>query len=86
MTTLTLSKWGNAQGLRIPKDLREQVGMTDGCQVDASVQDGAIVLKPIHSAVRVIKVPRLSEVFKNRTAEYHSAEDPFGVPMGDEQL
>ena len=71
MTTLTLSKWGNAQGVRIPKDLREQVGMTDGCQIDASIQDGGIMLKPIHDTVRVIQVPRLSRVF---------------TPKGDELL
>ena len=82
MTTLTLSKWGNAQGVRIP----EQVGMTDGCQIDASVQDGGIMLKPIHDAVRVIQVPRLSNVFKNRTTEYQAEEDPFGAPKGDELL
>ena len=86
MTTLTLSKWGNAQGIRIQKDLREQVGMNDGCQVDASVHNGSIVLKPIRNGVRVIQVPRLSEVFKNRGAEYRADEDPFGAPMGDEQL
>ena len=86
MTTLTLSKWGNAQGVRIPKDLREQVGMTDGCQIDASVQDGGIMLKPIHDAVRVIQVPRLSNVFKDRTTEYQAEEDPFGTPKGDELL
>lgn len=86
MTTLTLGKWGNAQGVRIPKDLREQVGMTDGCRVDASVRDGGILLRPIHDAVRVIQVPRLSNVFRDRTEEYQATEDPFGTPEGDELL
>ena len=44
------------------------------------------MLKPIHDAVRVIQVPRLSNVFKNRTTEYQAEEDPFGAPKGDELL
>ena len=86
MTILTLSKRDNAQGVRIPKDLREQMGMTDGCRIEASVHNSSIVLKPIHDAMRVIQVPRLSNVFKDRKTEYKATEDPFGAPSGDELL
>ncbi len=33
MTMLTLSKWGNAQAVRLPKAMREQVGMPDDCRL-----------------------------------------------------
>ena len=46
MTMLTLSKWGNAQAVRLPKAMREQVGMPDDSQIEATVENGAIVLKP----------------------------------------
>ena len=58
MTMLTLSKWGNAQAVRLPKAMREQVGMPDDSQIEATVENGAIVLKPARSAKRAM--PRLS--------------------------
>lgn len=86
MATLTLSKWGNAQGVRLPKDMREQVGMADGSRIEATVKDGAIVLRPIHTDVRIIRVPRLSDVFRNRTEEYQATEELAGPTTGEEAL
>ena len=86
MATLTLSRWGNAQALRIPKELREQVGISEGSQLEASVSNGAILLKPIRNTDRIVRVPRLSERFKNRKEPYQAEEDPFGAPVGREKL
>lgn len=86
MATLTLSKWGNAQGVRLPKDMREQVGMADGSRIEATIKDGAIVLRPIHDNVRVIRVPRLADVFRNRTEEYQTGEELAGPTVGGEEL
>lgn len=86
MTTLTLSKWGNAQGVRLPKDMREQVGMADGSRVEATVKDGSIVLRPIRTNVRIIRVPRLADVFRDRTEEYKAAEELDGPAVGEEEL
>ena len=86
MTTLTLSKWGNAQGVRLPKELREQVGMADGARLEATVKDGAIVLRPIHEKTRVIRVPRLADVFRGRKEEYKTIEELGGPSVGEEEL
>lgn len=86
MTTLTLSKWGNAQAVRLPKDMREQVGMTDGSRIEATVKDGAIVLRPIRKNVRIIRVPRLADVFRDRTEEYKAVEELDGPAVGEEAL
>lgn len=86
MATLTLSKWGNAQAVRLPKDMREQVGMADGSRVEATIEDGAIVLRPIHTDVRIIRVPRLADVFRSRTEEYRAAEELAGPAVGKEEL
>lgn len=83
---LTLSTWGNAQAVRLPKALREQVGMSDGSQIEATVENGSIVLKPVHAARRVIRVADLSHIFRDRTKEYHADEDPFGEAVGEEEL
>lgn len=87
MTTPHAQQWNNSQGARIPKNLHEQMdNMTDGYQIDAGVQDCGITFKPIHDAMRVIQVPRLSNVFKDHTTEYQAEEDPFGASRGDELL
>ena len=78
MTMLTLSKWGNAQAVRLPKAMREQVGMP--------VENGAIVLKPARSAKRAIRVANLASVFKDRKEPYRACEDDFGAPAGNEGL
>lgn len=86
MTTLILKSWGNAQAVSLPKALRERVGMEDGSQVEATVKNGAIILKPIHPSKRIIQVTDLSQVFRHRSEEYHADEDPFGDGVGEEAL
>lgn len=86
MTTLTLGKWGNAQAVRLPKEMREQVGMADGSRIEATVKDGTIVLRPIHTDIRVIRVPRLADVFRERTEEYKTSEELGGPAVGGEAL
>lgn len=41
---------GNSQGVLIPKPVLAQVGMTD--EVDMTVEDGAIVLRPAKPKIR----------------------------------
>ena len=86
MTMLTLSKWGNAQAVRLPKAMREQVGMPDDSQIEATVENGAIVLKPARSAKRAIRVANLASVVKDRKEPYRACEDDFGAPAGNEGL
>ena len=44
---LTISKWGNSQGIRIPKKYLEQLGLKVGEKVDIKIEDGKIVIIPI---------------------------------------
>jgi antitoxin MazE len=38
-------RWGNSFGVRIPHSMALAVRMSDGDEVDVSVQDGAIVIR-----------------------------------------
>ena len=44
---LTISKWGNSQGIRIPKKYLDQLGLKVGEKVDIKIEDGKIVIIPI---------------------------------------
>lgn len=50
MTQLNLQKWGNSQGISLPKKLLTEVGVTsvDGAVFDAIVEDGCIKLTPVN--------------------------------------
>jgi len=41
-----IQKWGNSLGLRIPKTIAQQAGLSEGTAVDFSVRGNAIVINP----------------------------------------
>ena len=45
MSTVTLSKWGNGQGILIPKRFREQLGLKAGDRVSISMEKERIVIE-----------------------------------------
>jgi antitoxin MazE len=41
-----ISKWGNSLGLRVPKDVAAQAGLTEGTRVDVEARDdGSVVIR-----------------------------------------
>ena len=43
----TICRWGNSLGLRIPRGLAEDAGLTEGSVVELRVVDGRIVAEPV---------------------------------------
>jgi antitoxin MazE len=43
----TVSKWGNSLGLRIPRGLAEDAGLTEGSLIDLRVENGRLIAEPI---------------------------------------
>lgn len=43
---VTISKWGNSLGLRIPKGLAEDAHLREGSSVDMRIEDGRLVIEP----------------------------------------
>jgi antitoxin MazE len=41
-----IQKWGNSLAVRIPKALAELVELTDGREVDLTVEDGKMIVQP----------------------------------------
>jgi antitoxin MazE len=75
-----ISKWGNSLGLRVPRDVAAQTGLTEGAQVDVEARDDGSII------VRKAK-PRytLEELVAGMTPdkEHPSWDDP---PRGEELL
>jgi antitoxin MazE len=72
-------RWGNSLGLRIPKPIAREVGIEEGSEVDLSVKDGDLVVRPLRRGKHSLKdlIRRITE--ENR----HEVED-FGPPAGKE--
>ena len=77
MTTL-VSKWGNSLGVRISKAIAAAVKVGDGDEVDVSVEDGAIVIRP---AVKRYTIEELVEDIRPRNRH---REIDWGPPKGQE--
>ena len=43
----TLKKWGNSQGILIPKSLCEYLGISIGDHLEIEESNGAVTMKPI---------------------------------------
>ena len=42
---LTLQKWGNSVGVRLPKPMLEQIGLKEGAQVEVLVEGSHLVIR-----------------------------------------
>ena len=86
--TATVAKWGNSEGVRIPREMREVTGIKEGVTVSLEVRDGAIVMRPVSTSERRIGryvLPDLQALF----ADYHGPqpdEDGLAAPVGREEL
>lgn len=41
----TIKKWGNSLAWRIPKDIANELGLTEGKKVDISLKENQIIIK-----------------------------------------
>ena len=71
-------KWGNSRALRIPRSLAEDSSITDGSEVDVTVEEGRLVVTPLAPS------SALSELVARITAENRHGELSTGRPVGRE--
>ncbi len=77
----TIRKWGNSQGLRIPKAILEEAQVEVGAMVEISVHDGALVLTPVRDRR---SPPRLEDLIAALPRRYHRGEVDWGASTGKE--
>ncbi len=70
-----VSKWGNSLGVRIPRSIAEQLGISEGVPVELIVEDDHLL---IH------KVYRLEALLAQITPENIHSEIDTGSPVGKE--
>lgn len=76
----TIQKWGNSQGLRIPKAFLDALGMMENDVVELSRVDDTIVI----TKVKEKKEVTLEDIFKDYDGECAAEEFDWGAPVGKE--
>jgi antitoxin MazE len=74
-----IQKWGNSQGLRLAKQMLEDVHITVGDEADVTARDGLIVVAP---ARRVRGKRSLKELVARIPKNYKTGETDWGEPVG----
>jgi Growth regulator len=72
-------KWGNSQGIIIPKSILEIVGITENEPVNLSVENGNIVISRIEKTKKTIE-----EIFEGYTGDFQNEEIDWGDDVGEE--
>jgi antitoxin MazE len=76
---VTLHRWGNSVGVRLPKPLLEQLGLGEGSKVDVKVEAGRLVIEPCRA-----RRPTLEDVLKGFGPDDQPGEVGWGKPVGKE--
>lgn len=77
--SITPNRWGNKVGLRIPKPMLEQIGLTDGPQVDVKIEAGRLVIEPGRRRRMM-----MAELLEGFTPDDRPGEVAWGAPAGRE--
>ena len=77
-----IQKWGNSQGLRITKVMLEEIQASVGDEVEISIQEGKIIVKPIKQTRGKYDLKSLVAEIPD---EYKSTEVDWGKPVGKEE-
>jgi antitoxin MazE len=73
---VTLQKWGNSVGVRLPKPMLEQVGLKEGAQVEVLVEGDHLVIRRERS--------KLADLLAQCRPENRPDPIDFGPPVGRE--
>jgi antitoxin MazE len=76
----SIVKWGNSQGIRLPKLLLESVNISENDIVDVISEKDSIVIKK--SLKR--RHTTIQERFEGFDGEYEKIDIDWGGPVGDE--
>ena len=77
--SITLHRWGNSVGLRLPKPMLEQLGLTEGSQVDVMIEAGRLVIEPVRR-----RRMTMAELLEGFTSDDRPGEVDWGAPAGRE--
>ena len=76
-----VQKWGNSQGIRVPKTLLDELQIHVGDEVNISVEEGKIIVEPLRTKRGSV---RIVDLVAEMPANYVVEELDWGEPIGKE--
>lgn len=76
----TIQKWGNSQGIRIPKAFLDALGMMENDIVELNRLDDNIVIKKVDKKTEL----SLDDIFKDYNEDTLPEPFEWGTPIGKE--
>ncbi len=77
---LVINRWGNSQGIRLPKLFMELLNMKIGSELKAEIRDGKIILAPVMGPEKL----SIHDLVQEMPADYEPSESESGEPQGKE--
>jgi antitoxin MazE len=78
--TVNIRKWGNSQGIRIPKHMLDDLAWSETETVDISIDDGKIIIERFRASER----KNIKELFEGFKGKYEPEDIDWGEPSGGE--
>ncbi len=78
--TQDIVKWGNGQGVRLPKQVAEKVDLKPYETLAVTTRGRSIILTPIKKE----SAPKLEDLLAGTTPYNSDGEQNWGVPKGNE--
>lgn len=76
--TVKLQKWGNSQGIRIPKIILDELDINEKDELELKTDGNKILIEKIDSRKNIL------DLFEGFDGNYESLEIDWGDPIGDE--
>jgi antitoxin MazE len=86
--TTAIVKWGNSQGIRLPKAFLQNLNIAENDTVDVLVENEAIIIKKIYGKKHKTTKERLANFYgsnsKSESLPEKQSEIDWGKPVGGE--
>lgn len=80
MLLIKISKWGNGQGIRIPKNVLELLKWKKDDELEMIIEKGNLKIQKVEKEKR----KTIKELFANYYGSYEKQEIDWGEPQGKE--
>ena len=77
--TVTISSWGNSQGLRFPKDIMKELHLSIGDKVKLLIENQKIVIEPIREDREKYDINDLVKNLPDNYKSHELFEDKIGL-------
>ena len=77
---ISISKWGNSQGLRIPKDIIKALEINVGDKVKIFIENNRAIIEPVKRK----RVYSIDELIAEIPSDYVKGTELLSEPMGRE--